>query len=122
MSLATRHLHGLIALFGATGVALGAFGAHALRNVLDPAHGALWHTAVSYWFWHVLAAWLALQSATRLARRASVLFLLGSVLFSGSLFALALGAAHWLGVVTPLGGLTLLAAWLTLLWDAYRRE
>ncbi|PJA42813.1 MAG: DUF423 domain-containing protein [Lysobacterales bacterium CG_4_9_14_3_um_filter_62_6] len=122
MSLATRRWHGLIALFGATAVALGAFGAHALRSVLDPAHSALWHTAVSYLFWHVLAAWLAVQSSSRLAQPAVALFLLGSTLFSGSLFALALGAPHWLGTITPVGGLALLGGWLCLAWAAYRRD
>lgn len=90
------------AALGFLGVALGAFGAHALKDKVDP---ELWRTAVSYQMWHALAI-LAIASPT-----AKPLFLAGTVIFSGTLYALALGAPRWLGAVTPIGGLLLLAGW-----------
>ena len=105
------------AAFGAAAVMLGAFGAHALRGRLDGAALQVWHTAVEYQFWHALAL-LAIASAaprgSRLWRGAAVSFVLGIILFSGSLFLLALGAPHWLGFVTPFGGVALLAGWILL--------
>ena len=101
-------------LYGALGVALGAFGAHALRGVLDAAALSTWHTAVEYQLWHALA--LILVSAalreSRWQRISMLAFIAGIALFSGSLYALALGAPRWLGAVTPLGGLSLIAGWL----------
>lgn len=94
------------AVLGFLGVALGAFGAHALKDKVDQ---DLWRTAVSYQMWHVLAAMLV---AAPLAKN---LFLGGILVFSGTLYALALGAPRWLGAVTPIGGLLLLAGWLSLL-------
>ena len=90
------------AALGFLGVALGAFGAHALKGKVDE---DLWRTAVSYQMWHVLAAMVV---AAPLAKN---LFLAGVIVFSGTLYALALGAPRWLGAVTPLGGLLLLAGW-----------
>jgi uncharacterized membrane protein YgdD (TMEM256/DUF423 family) len=91
------------AALGFLGVALGAFGAHALKGKVDE---DLWRTAVSYQMWHVLAAMIV---AAPLAKN---LFLAGVVIFSGTLYALALGAPRWLGAVTPIGGLLLLAGWV----------
>ena len=104
------------ALFGAAAVALGAFGAHALRGTLDPAALALWQTAVSYLFWHVLAAFAALHAAdaSKLARVAAMLFLAGSAIFSGTLIALALASPRWFGAITPVGGTLLIAGWIAL--------
>ena len=96
------------ALLGALGVVLGAFGAHALRGTLDEAALRLWHTAVEYQFWHALAP----LPATRWRRASAYAFALGTVLFSGSLYALALGASKFVGVITPLGGIALIAGWL----------
>jgi len=103
------------ALLGALGVVLGAFGAHALRGTLDEAALRLWHTAVEYQFWHALALFalaLAPLPATRWRHASAYAFALGTVLFSGSLYALALGASKFVGVVTPLGGIALIAGWL----------
>lgn len=109
-------------LLGALGVGLGAFGAHALRASLEPAQLALWQTGTSYLFWHVLAALFAASLlATAAARAAAAAFLVGSGVFSGTLFALALGAPRWLGAVTPLGGSLLIVGWLLLAWSAWRR-
>lgn len=91
------------AVLGFLGVALGAFGAHALKGKVDE---DLWRTAVSYQMWHVLAAMVV---AAPLAKS---LFLAGVVVFSGTLYALALGGPRWLGAVTPIGGLLLLGGWL----------
>jgi uncharacterized membrane protein YgdD (TMEM256/DUF423 family) len=105
----------LAGLAGASAVMLGAFGAHALRQVLDPQHRELWRTAVDYHVWHALALVLAVGLGRGRSRCfAVVAFALGIVLFSGSLYALALGAPRWVGVVTPLGGLAFIAGWIAL--------
>jgi len=107
---------GLVAGFaGASAVLLGAFGAHALRGILDPAHRELWHTAVEYHAWHALALVLAVGfGAGRAGRCAVIAFALGIVLFSGSLYALALGAPRWPGIVTPFGGVAFVVGWIAL--------
>jgi uncharacterized membrane protein YgdD (TMEM256/DUF423 family) len=106
------------ALLGAAAVLLGAFGAHALRDTLDEHALAIWHTAVEYQFWHVLAALsvaiLARERASACLRVAAVAFVAGVVLFSGSLYALALGAPRLVGVVTPFGGIAFVIGWITL--------
>jgi uncharacterized membrane protein YgdD (TMEM256/DUF423 family) len=111
-----RHRDGLLAgAAGASAVLLGAFGAHGLRGTLDVAHYELWHTAVEYHFWHALALALAVFCGRQKASRvASIAFGLGIVLFSGSLYALALGGYRLLGVVTPLGGVAFIVGWVAL--------
>jgi uncharacterized membrane protein YgdD (TMEM256/DUF423 family) len=108
----------IAALTGATGVVLGAFGAHALRARLDPAALATWQTAVQYHLIHALAL-LALALFARATGRSvtlpSALLVAGVTLFSGSLYLLATAGWKWLGPVTPLGGLCLIAGWLSLL-------
>jgi uncharacterized membrane protein YgdD (TMEM256/DUF423 family) len=113
----------LAAILGALAVALGAFGAHALRGELDPAALAIWQTAVSYLLWHVLAAFAALHAAdaAKTARIAAALFLAGAIVFSGTLFALALGAPRWFGAITPVGGTLLIAGWIALAAHYLRR-
>ena len=105
------------AAFGATAVMLGAFGAHALRARIDDAALQTWHTAVEYQFWHTLAL-LALAAfpvpSPRSARLSALAFSVGIVLFSGSLYALALGAPRWTGTITPFGGAALIAGWVLL--------
>lgn len=116
----------LAAMGGALGVALGAFGAHALRDKLDPSQLAIWQTGVNYLFWHVLAALFAARWADsgggRPALVAAALFLAGTLVFSGTLFALALGGPRWFGAITPLGGLALIAGWLALAVAAWRQK
>ncbi len=111
-----RSRAGLLAgLAGASAVLLGAFGAHALRGMLDPAQRELWHTAVEYHAWHALALALAAGLGTGRAGRGAVLaFALGIALFSGSLYALALGAPRWMGIVTPFGGVAFVVGWIAL--------
>lgn len=107
---------------GASAVVLGALGAHALRGVLSAPMLEIWQVAVRFQFWHALA----LVACALLARRShaaylgAVLFALGIVLFCGSLYALALGAPRMLGVVTPLGGLCFIVAWVALGVGLYR--
>lgn len=104
-----------VAVAGAGGVLLGAFGAHALRGMFDTRAMELWHTAVEYQLWHALALGLAAQAGRGRAGRVAVVALsLGIVLFSGSLYALALGAPRWCGVITPFGGLAFIVGWVAL--------
>ncbi len=102
----------------AFGVALGAFGAHGLKSRLAPDLLAIYETGVHYHLVHGLAvlitAWLAGEDAARAARVAGVLFVVGILLFSGSLYLLALTGVRALGAVTPLGGLAWIAAWTIL--------
>ena len=107
-------------------MAAGAFGAHALKGRLDADALGLWKTAVDYQFWHALG--LLSMAAMRgprsgLATAAASLLLSGIALFSGSLYALALGAPRLVGVLTPFGGAALIAGWLCLgiaLWRKAR--
>jgi uncharacterized membrane protein YgdD (TMEM256/DUF423 family) len=116
---------GLGALAGAIGVALGAFGAHALKARLSADMLSVWQTAVQYHLWHalglvaigLLAQHLPGSGAVRLA---GWLLLVGIVLFSGSLYVLALGGARWLGAVTPFGGACFIAGWLALVFAVLR--
>ncbi len=110
---------------GFLAVALGAFGAHGLKNRLSAEMMAVYETAVQYHFYHtfaLLAVGLLLQFGVQHAglRAAAWLFTLGMVLFSGSLYALALSGVKVLGAITPLGGLMFLIAWACLAVAALR--
>lgn len=111
---------------GFLAVALGAFGAHGLQSRLDGvADGAKrlawWQTAAQYHLLHALALALVAFAVTRApsARFAGYSFVVGTLLFSGSLYAMALGAPRFLGAVTPFGGLALLAGWATLAYVGF---
>lgn len=113
------------ALAGAAGVALGAFGAHALKARLAPDALAVWQTAVQYHFWHALGlvavGIVALHlPASAPLRWAGWLMVAGLVLFSGSLYVMTLSGARWLGAVTPFGGAAWIGAWLALAWAVAR--
>ncbi len=108
----------LAALSGAVAVTAGAFAAHAVR---DLAARELLRTGATYQATHALAALIAALAGGRLgrgARPATWLFLAGTVLFSGSLYGLALGAPRLVGAIAPLGGLALIAGWLALAFAA----
>ena len=108
----------LAALLGALGVVLGAFGAHALKARLEPAQLDVWSTAVEYHLVHavaLLAVALFGAATDRAVTWPAAGFTAGILLFSGSLYGLALGGPRWLGPVTPLGGLCFIAGWLALL-------
>ncbi len=97
-----------------SGVALGAFGAHALKGTLQANDTTeIWKTAVLYHLIHALAL-LVLAVLPTASRFASNLFIAGIVFFSGSLYLLALTNVKWLGAITPLGGLCFLAGWFCL--------
>jgi uncharacterized membrane protein YgdD (TMEM256/DUF423 family) len=127
-SRAERILVGLSGAYGALAVALGAYGAHGLERVLEGAPDAAarlawWKTAALYHLTHALAlgltAWLS--SRGRGAVLAGALFAIGVAIFSGTLYAMTLGAPRWLGAITPLGGLSLIAGWILVLVCALRR-
>jgi uncharacterized membrane protein YgdD (TMEM256/DUF423 family) len=107
---------------GFLGVALGAFGAHALEARLSPDMLAVFETGARYHMYHVLAlmaaAWLWSRWPSRIFATAGWLFVAGILVFSGSLYLLALTGVRALGAVTPLGGLAFLAGWLCLAWGA----
>jgi uncharacterized membrane protein YgdD (TMEM256/DUF423 family) len=109
---------GVAAVVGGVGVVLGAFGAHGLKARLEPDQLASWQTAVQYHLLHAVAllglGLFAAQSGRAVGLQAW-LFTLGVTLFSGSIYVLVLGGPRWLGPVTPLGGLCLIAGWLSLL-------
>ena len=112
------------ALLAGAAVILGAFGAHALKDRLSPEELAVWETAVQYQAWHALGLvlhGLSLSRTTPGAHRPGEAwpawaFLFGIVLFSGSLYGLALGGPRWLGPITPLGGLAFIAGWGLFAW------
>jgi uncharacterized membrane protein YgdD (TMEM256/DUF423 family) len=117
-----RLFFSLGALSGLVSVAAGAFGAHALRARLSSESLAVFETGARYQMYHALAllavAWVAGRWPGALPQVAGWLFVTGTVLFSGSLYALALTGARWLGAITPLGGVALLAGWLCLVLSA----
>lgn len=115
----------IAAIGGCLSVFMGAFAAHGLQQVLAPTALDVVKTAVQYQFYHSLALllvglWLAHKPATPGLKASGIAFILGGLLFSGSLYALALGAPRWLGPVTPLGGLCFLLGWLLLASAAWR--
>ena len=108
---------GLIAgVLGATAVALGAFGAHGLKERLAaiPEAAGWWQTATFYLLTHAVAV-----GAVRTGSPGRF-WAVGAAIFSGTLYALALGAPRWLGAVTPVGGVLLLAGWVVLAWNSAR--
>ena len=116
----------LAAFFGFTGVALGAFAAHGLKGRLSSEYLAIFHTSITYQLVHTLAllgiALLATQIPGRLVTWAGVCFAVGILLFSGSLYLLTLTGISKLGIVTPFGGLAVLAGWLLLGITAWRLQ
>jgi uncharacterized membrane protein YgdD (TMEM256/DUF423 family) len=115
---------GLGALFAAVGVALGAFGAHALRSSLTAADLATFETGVRYQMYHAfglfVVAWATTHWNSPAVQAAGWAFVIGTVVFSGSLYVLVLSGARWLGAITPLGGVALLVGWGLLAWSAVR--
>ena len=112
------------ALLGAVGVGAGAFGAHALRERLSPDLLGTFETAVRYHLIHVVGLLIVAWAVTRWPGTATTaagwLFLIGIVLFSGSLYALSLTGIRVFGAITPFGGVALIAGWLALAWAAWQ--
>jgi uncharacterized membrane protein YgdD (TMEM256/DUF423 family) len=111
-------------LFGLLAVGAGAFGAHGLRDRLTPEYLAIFETAVRYQMYHALAllavAWAGTNWPSGSAVAAGWLFTAGIVIFSGSLYILTLTGTRWLGAITPIGGVALIAGWAALALVAFR--
>ncbi len=117
----------LAAVSGLTGVALGAFGAHGLKHSLSPELLDVYKTGVTYQMWHALGLGLIAvfqqhYPDEKLLPRAGWLMFGGIVIFSGSLYLLAVLNLKWLGILTPLGGLAFLGAWLLLALFAQKSD
>lgn len=119
------------ALFGAVGVMAGAFGAHALKTRLNANDLAIFETAVRYQIYHALAlvavdvvGWMARAHASADAQRwvkvAGSSFVVGTLIFAGTLYVLVLTGSRKLGMITPLGGLALIVGWLALALAAWK--
>ncbi|CAN5721683.1 DUF423 domain-containing protein [soil metagenome] len=113
-----RILFALGAASALISVAAGAFGAHALRTRLSPELLAVFETGARYQMYHAVGLFAAAWALTRWPgpwpARAGWLFVVGTLLFSGSLYALALSGVRWLGAITPLGGVAFLLGWICL--------
>lgn len=106
-------------------VMLGAFGAHALKTILTPDMLVVYKTAVTYQMWHALGLGLIAllryhHPQASLIKYAGWLMFAGIILFSGSLYLLSLSGVKWLGMITPLGGICFLSAWLLLVVFSFR--
>jgi len=119
-ALGRRRILAAGAALAGLGVALGAFAAHGLKNVLDAERLGWWQTGVQYEIWHGLA--LVALSAAPLDRLKLPAWLLGagSCVFSFSLYLMALTGWRWLGAVTPFGGLAMILGWAVLAWRVLR--
>lgn len=106
-------------LLAATGILLGAFGAHALRGVLGAAALGWWQTGVQYQTWQAIGLVALAGAGGRRMGLPALLLAAGTLIFSGSLYAMALTDARWLGAITPLGGLLLIAGWLLAAWRGW---
>jgi uncharacterized membrane protein YgdD (TMEM256/DUF423 family) len=117
-----RLFFSLAALSALISVAAGAFGAHGLRARLSPESLAIFETAARYQMYHALGlfavSWAVSRWPGSLPQWSGWLFVAGTLLFSGSLYALALTGIRWLGAITPLGGVAFLAGWLCLALSA----
>ena len=113
---------GAVAMFLA--VALGAFGAHGLRQRLAPEMLAVFEVGVRYHVYHALAlfavAWVADRNPGGLAQVSGWAFVLGILVFSGSLYLLSVTGVRWLGAITPIGGVAFLAGWVLLVLASSR--
>ena len=110
----SRGLTALAGLSGAIAVAAGAFAAHGASGA-----AARWlHTGAQYQLIHAVATLAALNLAR--GRLAALFFLVGAAVFAGTLYAMAFGAPHWLGAVTPIGGMALILGWILLAFAAVR--
>jgi len=113
---------GIAAVNMAIAVALGAFGAHGLKNLVDEQQLAWWHTATLYLFIHALGLLLVgiLLRLNYATQATAWLLQLGVIVFAGSLYAMTLGAPRWFGAITPIGGVLMIAGWLWLAITAFR--
>ncbi len=115
----------LLGTFSAfVGVAAGAFGAHALKSRLSAELLTTFEVGVRYQMYHAfglfVVAWVLTKWPSTLAVTSGWCFVLGTLLFSGSLYLLSLSGVRWLGAITPLGGVAFLAGWLCLGWAVWK--
>lgn len=112
------------AVIGMVAVIAGAFGAHFLEKRLSPEDLEIFETGARYQMYHALAlvasAWMCSKYPSKLARGSAIAFLIGIIIFSGSLYALTLLGVRWLGAITPFGGVSLMVGWLLLAIAAWR--
>lgn len=115
---------GIGAVAGFLAVALGAFGAHALKDRLPAGDLVIFETAVRYQMYHALALLLLAALLIRSPSASGILsgwgFSLGILVFSGSLYLMLFTGHRWLGAVTPIGGVAFLVGWLALAWHMFR--
>ena len=115
---------GIAAINMAIAVALGAFGAHGLKGVVNVQQLEWWHTATLYLFIHALGL-LVVGLLIRLkytTQATAWLLQIGIIIFAGSLYAMTLGAPRWFGAITPIGGVLMIAGWLWLAISTFRLE
>ena len=121
-----RQILGLGAVFAGLAVAIGAFGAHMLKPRLSEHMMEVFETGVRYHMFHALAllfsGWAMTQFESKVFQKAAWAFWVGILIFSGSLYVLAIADIRWLGVMTPIGGLCFLAGWGCLALGFFRRS
>jgi len=119
-----RIFFGIGALYGFLGVALGAFGAHALKQTLSPEMLAVFEVGVRYQMYHACAlpalAWASTRWPGKAMTLGGWLIVIGVLVFSGSLYALSLSGVRAIGAITPFGGAALLAGWVCVAWAVVR--
>jgi uncharacterized membrane protein YgdD (TMEM256/DUF423 family) len=112
------------ALSAFIGVAAGAFGAHGLKGRISVEMLSIFEVGVRYQMYHafalIAAAWVQSKWPSSLVKSGGWLFVIGTVLFSGSLYLLSVSGMRWIGAITPLGGLAFLAGWVCLAWAVWR--
>jgi len=117
-----RLFFGLGSIVGLLTVAAGAFGAHALQSRIDARAMEIFQTSVRYQMMHALAlvaaAWAATRWSGGAVRVGGWAFVVGVVIFCGTLYGLALGGPRWLGAITPIGGMSFIVGWGCLAWSA----
>ena len=116
----SNRIMGIGALIAAVGIALGAFGTHALQAVLDARGQTWWHTAVEYQMWNAVGLVALGAVSDRRLGLPALLIAAGAILFPATLYLMALTGARWLGMITPIGGALMIAGWLFAAWRLLR--
>ena len=125
--IVTRIFLAIASMFGGISVVLGAFASHALKDRLSTNSLAIWETGTKYQMYHALALMLVAILVSRfpdstLLTLAGYAFIIGTFIFSGSLYALTLTGIKWLGAITPIGGMAFIVGWLCLALATWRIE
>jgi len=112
------------ALSALVGVGAGAFGAHGLKGRLDPEMLSIFEVGVRYQMYHafalIAAAWSQAKWPSKFVTIGGWMFVVGTVIFSGSLYMLSMTDEKWLGMITPFGGLAFMAGWACIAWAAWK--